>query len=60
MPVHVGVSIDPKKSSIHRHGTKVHNVLKNPIGNANKNAQKPNKAQSLIAFSKFSPLYPPI
>lgn len=60
IPVHVGVSIAPKNNNIHSNGTNIHNVLTKPMGNANQNAKKPKYAHSFIAFSRFSPLYPPI
>lgn len=59
MPVHVGVSIAPVNSNIHSSGINKNNVLTKPMGNAKMNAEKPKAAHSLMALSKFSPLYPP-
>jgi hypothetical protein len=56
IPVQVGVSMAPVNRSIQRSGISIHSVSTNPIGNANKNAKNPKNAQSLMAFSKFSPL----
>lgn len=59
IPVHVGVNIAPVNSSIHNKGMRRKRVLTNPMGKAKINAKNPKYAHNLIAFSRFSPLYPP-
>jgi hypothetical protein len=59
MPVQVGVSIAPVKSNIQSNGMRMNNVLTKPMGKAKRKAKNPKYAHNLIAFNKFSPLYPP-
>jgi hypothetical protein len=55
IPVAVGMILAPKKSKVHRRGTKKYGLLTNPRGTAMKEATIEKTADSLMALILFLP-----